>query len=204
MKLSKQEIQFIDNYLINSNIVYVDIRQEMLDHIATALEEKISLENIDFYDAFKDYMIINKSELLNKYHKNWLFSWSTLKKFAHFLLQPFMLIFGIVLYFGLKKINIFPFFSPSFTFKNLVFISILTVFIVQLCYFRLYLKKRFYYIEKIGFIVILLYYAQAIFLPNQLKETSSVVFTSTYIFVILGYIIFFIRETIKFKTRSLY
>jgi hypothetical protein len=56
MRLTKQQIQFIDTYLINSEVIYVDIRLEMLDHIALAVEEKMEVENQDFYDAFKDYM----------------------------------------------------------------------------------------------------------------------------------------------------
>ncbi|WP_329806792.1 hypothetical protein [Flavobacterium facile] len=64
MKLTKENIQFIDNYLKNSQVIYYDIRMEMLDHVATAVEQKMEVENLDFYDAFKNYMVINKTELL--------------------------------------------------------------------------------------------------------------------------------------------
>lgn len=53
MRLSKENIQFIDNYLKNSGVSYFDIRMEMLDHVATAVEQKMTVENLDFYDAFK-------------------------------------------------------------------------------------------------------------------------------------------------------
>mgnify|MGYP003609994852 FL=1 len=64
MKLTAENIQFIDNYLKNSEVIYYDIRMEMLDHVATAVEQKMEAENLDFYDAFKSYMVVNKKEIL--------------------------------------------------------------------------------------------------------------------------------------------
>lgn len=69
-KLTKDDIQFIDNYLIKSEVVYKDIRIEMIDHIATALEARMQSENVSFYDAFKAYMIENKAMLLKENLKN--------------------------------------------------------------------------------------------------------------------------------------
>ena len=43
----------------------MDIRYEMTDHVATALEEREG----DFYDEFKSYMAKNKSELLRSAKK---------------------------------------------------------------------------------------------------------------------------------------
>ncbi|MBD3725032.1 MAG: hypothetical protein IE891_09740, partial [Flavobacteriaceae bacterium] len=51
MSLNKEQIKFIDNYLKNSEVIYYDIRMEMLDHIASAVEQKMEAENLDFYDA---------------------------------------------------------------------------------------------------------------------------------------------------------
>ena len=63
-KLTKEDIQFIDNYLLRSEVVYKDIRVEMIDHIATAVEARMQSENEVFYDVFKAYMIENKKSLL--------------------------------------------------------------------------------------------------------------------------------------------
>lgn len=60
MKLSLQELQFIDNYLVNSGVEFIDIRYEIADHVATALE---SMDG-DFLENFKAYMLLYKSELL--------------------------------------------------------------------------------------------------------------------------------------------
>ncbi len=66
MKLTREQIQFIDQYLLKSEVFFVDTRMELTDHIASAVEEKMQSENLDFYDAFKDYMIVNKKELLKQ------------------------------------------------------------------------------------------------------------------------------------------
>ena len=44
MKLSKESIQSIDSYLKHEGFVYVDIRMEMVDHVANAVEEKMEVE----------------------------------------------------------------------------------------------------------------------------------------------------------------
>lgn len=42
IKLSSENIQFIDTYLKNSDIDFIDIRVEMVDHIASDIEAKIN------------------------------------------------------------------------------------------------------------------------------------------------------------------
>ena len=64
MKLNKEQIHFIDTYLKNSGIEFIDIRMEMLDHIASAVENKMQKENLDFYHAYKNYMVIHKKQHL--------------------------------------------------------------------------------------------------------------------------------------------
>ena len=64
--LTQQDIKFIDTYLANSDINYEDVRIEMIDHVASAIEDKMnSGDDRDFYYIFKDYMIENK-RLLEK------------------------------------------------------------------------------------------------------------------------------------------
>ncbi len=65
-KLTPENIRFIDNYLIKADVIYLDIRVEMIDHIATALEARMQTENEDFYNAFKDYMVEHKAELIER------------------------------------------------------------------------------------------------------------------------------------------
>lgn len=69
-KLSIDNIQFIEIYLKNSGINFVDIRMEMTDHIASSIETEIDKgDSRDFYYIFKDYMALNKQSLLKRYDK---------------------------------------------------------------------------------------------------------------------------------------
>ncbi|WP_159801323.1 hypothetical protein [Flavobacterium sp. MK4S-17] len=64
-KLNLEQLKFIDTYLKNSGIEYVDVRIEMTDHVASAIED---MEG-DFLDCFKEYMLQHKKELLkSKYN----------------------------------------------------------------------------------------------------------------------------------------
>ncbi|WP_299098130.1 hypothetical protein [uncultured Winogradskyella sp.] len=54
MKLTKQEIQFIDNYLIKNEVKFWDVRIELLDHIVSAVEDKMTNEGISFNEALLD------------------------------------------------------------------------------------------------------------------------------------------------------
>jgi uncharacterized membrane protein len=72
-KLSKEDIQFIDTYLKNSDVTFTDIRIEMVDHVASEIESMMNDgDTRDFYYIFKDYMVKNKRRLLkdsDKYYK---------------------------------------------------------------------------------------------------------------------------------------
>jgi hypothetical protein len=50
MKLTKEQITYIDDYLKHHKVKYWDIRIELLDHIVTTVEEKLA-EGISFDDA---------------------------------------------------------------------------------------------------------------------------------------------------------
>jgi hypothetical protein len=51
MKLTKEEIKFIDDYLIKNEVKYWDVRLELLDHIVSAVEDKITNDGISFNEA---------------------------------------------------------------------------------------------------------------------------------------------------------
>ena len=70
MNLSKEELQFIDTYLKNSSVIYTDVRLELTDHIASAIEEELEENsNETFYEVFKSYMISNKKSLLKNHEE---------------------------------------------------------------------------------------------------------------------------------------
>jgi hypothetical protein len=51
MKLSKDQIQFIDRYLIKNEVKFWDVRLELLDHIVSSVEDKITNEQLGFEEA---------------------------------------------------------------------------------------------------------------------------------------------------------
>lgn len=208
MKLSTQEIHFIDNYLQKHDFVFVDIRAEMIDHIAAAVEDKMSKEAIDFYDAFKNYMITNRKDILKSNKQNWSFSFSEIKKFTQFLVRPQMLVILVLLFMASnllshnKAFNYFMKHSGHYFFYSMFFIAI-----IQLVYFYFILKKRFYYIEKNGQLLAILYWINLLFL-KPFGETDNTSFYGTLIFLYLffGYVLFSItqiRNFFKLKLNTL-
>ena len=54
MNLSKKELQFIDTYLKNSDVIYTDVRLELTDHVASAIEVELTESpSQTFYEVFK-------------------------------------------------------------------------------------------------------------------------------------------------------
>lgn len=93
--LTKENIRFIDNYLNNSDIVYNDVRLEMVDHIATAIENQINAGgDVSFYEAFKIHMANNKESMLNDYKT---FKKTTDKKIIKTLFKKLLSLKGTML-----------------------------------------------------------------------------------------------------------
>jgi len=51
MKLSKEQIQHIDDYLQRSGVTYWDVRMEILDHFILAIEKKMETSKISLNEA---------------------------------------------------------------------------------------------------------------------------------------------------------
>ena len=125
MKLTDSEIKFIDNYLKTSGVEYLDIRYEMTDHVATALEEKEG----DFYDEFKGYMVLHKKELLESNNK---FSRIARNKafkllFYNLLSVKGLLITGSLFVLSLLVLNHMSFEKITYVFNLTYFVLILGI-----------------------------------------------------------------------------
>jgi cation transport ATPase len=77
MKLTKQQIQYIDDYLRKSGVIYWDVRMELLDHFVVAIEEKITKEALSFEEALKEITIsfgndIKQGYVLNSDNTKWI------------------------------------------------------------------------------------------------------------------------------------
>ena len=122
--LEKANIEFIDKYLKNSGVEFVDIRLEMLDHVATALEVKMKKEKLSFYDAFKAYMLLHKKELLNSATSyRWRVDKKVLKKLAQNLLHPYIFA-AMALIAILQFVLDVPLLERAYVIPSVVFLSI--------------------------------------------------------------------------------
>lgn len=203
MKLSKDEILFIDTYLLSNNVIYVDIRQEMVDHIASGVEDKMVSEQLDFYNAFKQYMAVNKKDILKSNKQRWSFSLSTLIQFLYFLGKPQMLIFGVLSYIVFRNLDVNQYFSEDFTINNLFFALVLTAAIFQQVYMKYQLKKQFYKVEKVSQLLVLIYFGQLFFFPVFEKTPPSAIILTIFSFLFFGYVSYFIQELIKFNRQQI-
>jgi hypothetical protein len=52
MELTKEQLQRVANYLNVKDIIYIDLRMEVFDHIVSDIEAKMMKENLDFETAF--------------------------------------------------------------------------------------------------------------------------------------------------------
>lgn len=158
MKLNTQELQYINNYLKESGVKHFDIRLELTDHIASAVEEKMQKENIDFYEAFKNYMVWNKRELIKRSKYSWKILNKFIVKFLKGFLHPTLILF-IMLSFGITEY--FISFNKATELVFLEAINKLNLFLfVPLAFmFFLYSRKRRYaVVDSMGIVWILTYY----------------------------------------------
>ncbi|MDV6167714.1 hypothetical protein R1T16_04710 [Flavobacterium sp. DG1-102-2] len=100
-KLTPEQIEHIDDELFYIGIEYVDIRYEMVDHIASVLEEKQG----DFEDNFEEYFIMNRLQLIKQYRAAKLTAIvSAIKFYLKTMLSPVAFLSGsalfLALYFG--------------------------------------------------------------------------------------------------------
>lgn len=199
MKLTAENIKFIDNYLKNSEVIYYDIRMEMLDHVATAVEQKMQSENLDFYDAFKSYMVVNKKEIL-KGNKLWSgFSKDIILNFLKFLLKPIMILIGVSIYVFYKNVDVSSCFSESFTIRDFFVVFLIFLALFQFIYFRLILKQRFFVIEKIFGLLNIIYYLQMFFMNQHRNESPSILTLTMFSYILTGYVLYFAKEVYKFN-----
>ena len=201
MKLTKEYIQFIDNYLKNSEVVYYDIRMEMLDHVSSAIEQKMELEHLDFYDAFKSYMVVNKKEILKGNKEEGLNFKEPLKKFGLFVIKPFQIIVALSVFIGIYFSTIY--FGLKNFYKHYFWIIIICYLVFGFFHFLLTRKKKFYYIDKNFSILFLLYQIGNLFYRTMNENLlSAVIFNSIVLFVFIAFVRFYYIEMKSFKQKN--
>ncbi|TQD40781.1 hypothetical protein FKR84_02025 [Haloflavibacter putidus] len=166
--MDKQKIKFIDNYLTKSGVDFLDIRMEMLDHVASAVEEKMQKENLDFYDAFKSYMLKNKNELLKTSGK---YRWSLDKKLLLLIGKNLFLAKSLLLLFALGAIKYFSTVQNISWLYSVLVLSPLFYLGVPAVIYR---KFKFSFTQRLGlFSVIVNYFTYFIFIDSLGGETTN-------------------------------
>ena len=154
-RLSKEQIQFIDNYLEHSDVFYADIRMEMIDHVGAAIESDMREQNTeDFYTVFKDYMVANKSSLLES-NKSFLnnVDKGLFKRLFKLMIKPKAILLFVVLVvcaFAMiskngheRVVDLFYWFP---------FVSIVPFLILYTITLRIFKISRFSGIERMAFV----------------------------------------------------
>jgi hypothetical protein len=201
MKLSNQEILFIDQYLQKADVIFVDVRSELTDHIASAVEEKMEVEELSFYDAFKAYMVENKKMLLATSRLNFTNYKNGMISFSKTFIKPQNIFFAIMLLFGFRYLN--QLISLEMMSQVLFFMIFLFAF-VQAIYTFFIIKKRYLYLENSSSVLLVIYYVNlfsngfGLHSKNFIGNQFSIGITLFLLFAYVGYCITTIRK-FRFK-----
>ncbi|WGD35747.1 hypothetical protein [Olleya sp. YS] len=96
MKLTNQQIKQIDNYLINLKVKFVDVRLELIDHLASDFEQSSN------YALLEDYLDV-KVTFIKNFEKqrqktiHWSYQAQLRKRLAMFFYKPKYVLFTISL-----------------------------------------------------------------------------------------------------------
>lgn len=101
MKLSQENIQFIDNYLIKLKVKFVDVRLELIDHLASDFEASNKEEQlVDYLKSKIDF--IKDFEKKRQKTIHWSYQREMWRRLAMFFYKPnylpFTIVFGFLVY----------------------------------------------------------------------------------------------------------
>lgn len=105
MKLSQENIQFIDNYLIKLKVKFVDVRLELIDHLASDFEASNKEEQlVDYLKSKIDF--IKDFEKKRQKTIHWSYQREMWRRLAMFFYKPnyllFTIMFGFLVYWTQK------------------------------------------------------------------------------------------------------
>lgn len=142
MALSKKHIQYIDSYLKEQGVNFWDIRIELIDHVASKLEENqdIILNRTFLIKEFGtritlDKLVFDKEKSIRKKYKKLYF-----KEMIHLIKSPLKVL--LIMLFVFSYYYILSEFSVEiFNYTSLV-ILILPISILMILSFRMFKKKN--------------------------------------------------------------
>ena len=203
MQLSLENTKFIDQYLKKSEVVFDDLRLELVDHIASAISFKMEEEQVGFYDAFKNYMVENKKSLLKAGMANHTFNFKiAFLKFFQFLSLKEVVIFSVVVLF--IAINNFKELITQ-NMENIqigIGTAIFYFAVIWVILFYGILKKRFFVLEN-NFVLLVMFY-HLMNLTRYLSDKVQVKFYSTVFIglIIVLFIAFMCKSSIEFYLKN--
>ena len=159
-KLCKENIQFIETYLENSDVYYADIRMEMTDHVASAIEAKMELENSDdFYSVFKNYMVENKANLLENNRKFLRdVDKSITKRLFKIVIQPSSIVVTILMcYVCFRFLSYVEKDQLISIISWFPLLSIFPIFVLYGITLNIYRLSRFSGVERLAFVYVFFY-----------------------------------------------
>lgn len=205
MKLTKEQIAQIDDYLIKNDVKYIDLHLEVLDHICSDVEHEMTENKVSFIEAF-DEVKIKWSETFAYKWTFWLgISNGGSKLFIDHCLKIYKPLFfksilGIIafiaVFYGVAAIFNIDLDANYLLFK-MIFISIALFFPALLIYWNFKLKKTklastysYLYNKQIFpniFIVFLLIIQIATSKKEFFSDFIFVYFTMFFSLFIMGY-----------------
>jgi len=200
--LTAQQIVFIDHYLENSGIDYTDIRIEMTDHVAAALE---AMEGDDFDENFRLYMLEHKQELLkNNSHFKRMATRRAFRVLGSTLIKPLFLILPFVIVYLSFYFSQFTGVDEMSDNLQLVYLSTLFLPIVPLVMSHLNGKKKFSVASKVVNVPgLILYLAHSVSRPWRFYDNAwaSFVFFAVLITISVAVAFTAYTQTGKYSLR---
>lgn len=145
-KLSAAQIQFVDDYLYNAGVYYIDIRYEMTDHVVTALEE---MEG-DFGQNFFGYMASHKRELLanNKKFKSGALVRAGRSFWANYTNPKFLICIAVFTFLVFAMANRFGY-EEVYGYFFISHLAMCVALYVSWVYFWMVKKNRYSVVDKL-------------------------------------------------------
>ncbi len=137
-KLSREEIQKIESFLLNLNIKFIDVRLELTDHLATEFEQ--NSEYVLLEDFLKTKVnFIKDFETKRQKSIHWSYQRLLLKQLSKFFYVPKLLFFNVLIF-----LIVYGFVNIS-QLKNGYVTILLSIFTINIIGFakRAYNEKEF-------------------------------------------------------------
>jgi hypothetical protein len=204
MKLDKEQVELINSFLVKNEVVFDDIRYEIIDHIACDVEENYA--EIPFPDAIK--LVLKKWERqVQMSNSFWVSSWSNFPRVITNKLKqlsiPQVIVISLIIMSSLVTNLYFPTIIDNFKVYENVFKIVYVLWFICMSVFgiKIFLTKAYTtykYMFKRNFFMVYLFTILLFF------GYMNGIIMLTYLWINLSFTTFFIqnyRAHFKFLKR---